>query len=475
MPDNEEDASEHLMAIKSLLKAVECNKNEEESENRFSCKPLIGLLEKSEQSQDFLPILPGLSHKQQRGLIVRAIQKMSKKQSNRFFGSLQKHIECILEEESYVPSSAYTQVNGDEESPVVSDRKSTECLRFLKCAAFCVESFLEGRGHQKEKDNGKSNATKLSVFSQVYEVASSLHNTLFSLHVCGPDGILAQDAVLLMCEKWWLNNGENKESLIAQCLPLIVLKALDDIEFQNSHVKRLYKLREAFLVIDFKNPSSDSLRSLILKVASNPMLVKLSEGKKFLSCLLRDPDLVNDLHVSFRAQIPLSKKSVLLNYGEIYLRSWKGASGDTEEVRETIEHTALQDLMYASIHVSSEATLRAVMTILDVFFCDKKNAEIASLLYRLYNPILWRSLSATNPAVRKNAVRVLEKIFPLHDPTTSKLKHAMEKATKALDTALQDNDPIVRIIASEATAKIAALFWDALPASDIRSLLNRKF
>lgn len=474
MANNEEDVPRDIMAIKILLKAVEY-KDGDLPKSSFLCKPLLELLERSEKSKDFYRISPGISHKQQRGLIVRAIQKMPKKQATRFFGSLQKHIEGILEEEAYVPSSLYAENSDSGDEPhIVPDSKSTECLMFLKCAAFCVETFVEGR-IQEESERAKSTSPKLSILPQVYEVASSLHNILFSLHICGPDGIVAQDAVLEMCEKWWLNNGENKESLIAQCLPLIVLKALNDTEFQNSHVKRLFKLREAFLVIDFKNPSSDSLRSLLLRIASNPLLLKLPEGKKFLSFLLRDPDLINDLHVSFRAQIPMSKKIVLLNYGEIYLRSWKDATGDIDEVQEKIEHSALQDLMYASIHVSSEATLRAILTVLDVFFCDKKNTEIASLLYRMYNPILWRSLSATNPLVRKNAVRVLEKIFPLHDPTTSKTKFAMEKATKALNTALQDKDPNVRIIASEATAKIATLFWDALPAADIRSLLNGMF
>lgn len=473
MPNNEENAPKHQIAIKSLVKAVESNKNEESSENPFSCRPLIRLLVLSGQSKDCDQIVPGLTHKQQRDLMIRAIQNMSKKQSNRFFGGLKKHVEAVVAEEAYVPSSAYGESSGgDEDSAITPDKKSTECLCFLKCAAFCVEMFLEGRV-QQEKERGKSLGLELSILSQVYEVASTLHRILFSLHVCGPDGIATQDSVLEMCEKWWMSNGENKESLIAQCLPLIVLKALDDTEFQSSHIKRLFKLREAFLVIDFTNPSSDSLRSLLLRIASNPLLLKLSEGKKFLSCLLGDPDLTKDLHLSFRAQIPMSKKSALLNYGEIYLRSWKDASEGDEELRETIEHIALQDLMHASIHVSSEATLNSVMTVLDAFFCDKKNTEIASMLNRLYSPILWRSLSATNPLVRKNAVRILEKVFPLHDPTTSETKKSMDKATKALDSALQDKDPTVRIMASKATTKIAALFWDALPPAGIRSLLNR--
>ncbi|CAJ1927766.1 unnamed protein product [Cylindrotheca closterium] len=473
MPISDVDAPKHQVAIKSIIRAVESNRSEGSSENSFSCcGPLVRLLVRSGQSKDCDDIVPGLTYKQQRDLIISSIQTMSKKQSNRFFGGLKKHVEGILVNEAYVPSSVYNETSGgDKDSAIIPDDESTKCLCFLKCAAICVGKFLEGR-LQQEKERGKPTGLELSIVPQVYEVASNLHKILFSLHVCGPDGISTQDSVLEMCEKWWLSNGENKESLIAQCLPLIVLKALDDTEFQSSHVKRLFKLREAFLVIDFKNHSSDSLRSLLLRIASNPLLLKLPEGKKFLSCLLRDPDLITDLHISFRAQIPMSKKTALQSYGEIYLWSWRDASQDAEELRETIEHTALQDLMYASIHVSSEATLKSVMTVLDVFFFDKKNTEIASLLYRLYNPILWRSLSATNPLVRKNAVRILEKIFPLHDPTTSDTRNAMDKAIKALDSALQDKDITVRIVAADATAKIAVLFWDVLPASAIRSLLN---
>lgn len=38
------------------------------------------------------------------------------------------------------------------------------------------------------------------------------------------------------------------------------------------------------------------------------------------------------------------------------------------------------------------------------------------MLLNLYEPILWRSLSAANPIVRKNAATLLIDAFPLQNP-----------------------------------------------------------
>jgi condensin-2 complex subunit G2 len=276
-------------------------------------------------------------------------------------------------------------------------------------------------------------------------------------------------------------------------LPLLVLKACDDTDkfTTKAHIVRLHKLRHAFGCIDFADPSSDSLRQLLLRVASNPLCLKLSEGKKFLATLLQqDVHLVKDLHLAFRAQIPEAKPSILQSYGEIYHRAWKEVRenqedddddderGEAKSIRNAIEHQVLQDLMHSVIHVASPGTFQSILTVLEPLHADKKNKEVANLLFRLYSPILWRSLAATNPGVRKNAVVILEKVFPLHDPLnrhqTNSMKDAVLKATEAMQVALQDADPAVRVAASGATARSCAMFWEALPSQEIRSLLNRK-
>eukprot|EP00980_Cylindrotheca_fusiformis_P016523 scaffold4949_cov134-Cylindrotheca_fusiformis.AAC.2 len=471
---SDEESRNFKAAVKALVKSVEGNSLDDEKagETRYSCKPLIRLFEASSQ-QDSLGL--ALTTKQQRLLLLETIRHFPKKQANRFFSGLKSIVEQILAEEAYIPASAFEDEDtdaADSSKDVKEDMKSNECLQFLRHVAECVQAFVEGRrDHAKEK--GLVAGSQILILPQVYDVAVDLHSVLFSLHTCGAKGVTTQNAVLKVCETWWLANGVHRETLIAQCLPLLVLKALEDNESQNTYIKRIFQLNKAFLVIDFTKPSSDSLRSLLLRVASSPRVLRLGEGKKLLACLLQDPDLVEDLHLSFRAQFPETRKSVLRAYGEIYFRAWKKSLEDTsEEVQDAIEHKALQDLMHASIHLSSQATLNSVVTVLEPIFNDKKATKTAEVLYRLYNPILWRSLSSANPLVRKNSVAVLEKVFPLHNPAFSQAKEAVEKGTNALKSALQDKDPRVRVAAAAATANICSLFWEALPSTEIRTLLN---
>lgn len=454
---------------KALLSAVENDDSE------ISCKALLNVFQSSSPSKS---------------QILETIQFFPKSSAKRFFSGLKAILESIISEEAYVPDSAFEEENEDQEDDeeITPDEKSTECLHFLKYAALSVKAHVEGRLEQK-KNQAKSQDERrqsvlmkqqLPILPQVHEVAFDLHNILLSLHSCGPESLGTLQAILSLCESWWFANAAHRDTLIAQCLPILVIQALDGKEFLKSHIQKLYKLRDAFHVIDFDNPSSDSLRQLLLRVASNPLCLKISEGKKFLASLFQDRDLVVDLHLAFRAQMPEAKSSVLQAYGEIYHRAWKHAAEaeesvqleEEESVRDYLEHQTLQDLMHAVIHVASPTTHKSILTLLEPIHADKKSPEVASLLYRLYSPILWRSLAAANPIVRKNSIVVLEKVFPLQD---GEVKVAVEKATGALKNALEDVDPRVRVAGSEATARICAMFWDALPSADIRMLLNRKY
>ncbi len=489
------------MAIKALATAIE-NSNAT-GEDAFNCDQLCRLFEPSKKSD---ALVAGYSVKQQQTLLWNALKngstdKSNKNQLKRFFAGLHSIVERIIEDEAYIPKSIKDDKDGfndnnDNDYYVKPDKKSDERLLVLKCAALAVQAFLQGRIiRQKEKEDQHKRRVPLKAPPQVFQIASALHETLFPLHSCGSPAVPAKTAILSLCETWWLSQAENREALIVQCLPLLVLNASDDdmdAFTKKTHIQRLHKLRDAFGCIDFADPSSDSLRELLLRVASNPVCLQMTEGKKFLAGLLQqDVHLVKDLHKAFRAQIPEAKTSILKSYGEIYHRAWKevrqnqdlDATEDDEDeeeeivnIREAIEHEVLQDLMYSLIHMDSPTTFNSVLAVLEPLHADKKNNEVASLLYRLYSPILWRGLSAPNSRIRKNAVVVLEKVFPLQDPMNSlSMKNDVLKATEALEVALKDDDPLVRVAASGATARTCAVFWEILPPQEIRSLLNRKF
>jgi condensin-2 complex subunit G2 len=434
-------------------------------------------------------LLPGLSTKQQRSLILATVQGFHKGHARRFFSGVKTIVEGIVSEEAFIPESA-CYAEGEEDhrqeeidfTDITPDTKSTEALQFLKYSAMCVDAYLDGRKPVAVESSSKQTSKQqkpqqLSIIAQVYDVALDLHNVLFSLQSCGAEGTLTLNTILSLCENWWHANGANRENLIVQCLPLVVLQTMDgDNNLQKSQVKRLFQLRDAFQVIDFANPSSDALRSLLLRVASNPLCLSMPEGKRFLAALFQEPLLVSDLHIAIRAQIPEARKTVLTAYGEIYFKAWKDAADAPEEIREAIEHEALQDLMHGVIHVASPATHKSILTLLEpIHEHAKKSPEMEGLLFRLYGPILWRSLSVANPRVRCSAMAVLAQVFPLQDPSHTQTQVAIAKGTSALKSALKDADPRVRVAGSEATAKICAFFWSALPAADIRMLLNRTY
>ena len=493
-------AKQESLAIKALVTAIE--DSNATGEDAFNCKQLCRLFQPTKKSD---ALVPGHTPKQQQSLLWNALKngstdKSNKNQLKRFFAGLHSIVERIIEDEAYVPESIKDKKDKANQemtdTEVKSDKKSDERLLVLKCAALAVRAFLEGRIiRQKEKEDQQKRRVTLKVPPQILQIASALHETLFPLHSCGAPAVPAKTAILSLCETWWLSQAENRESLIVQCLPLLVLNASDesiDAFTTKTHIQRLYKLRDAFGVIDFADPSSDSLRELLLRIASNPVCLQMPEGRKFLAGLLQqDVHLVKDLHRAFRAQIPEAKPSILKSYGDIYHRAWKevrqNQDDETEDededaedeemvsIRQAIEHEVLQDLMYSVIHMDSATTFQSILTVLEPLHSDKKNNEVASLLHRLYSPILWRSLAATNSRIRKNAVVVLEKVFPLHDPFNSlSMKDNVLKSTKALEVALQDVDPLVRVAASGATASTCAVFWEILPSQEIRTLLNSK-
>eukprot|EP00339_Tiarina_fusa_P025462 CAMPEP_0117012226 /NCGR_PEP_ID=MMETSP0472-20121206/10337_1 /TAXON_ID=693140 ORGANISM="Tiarina fusus, Strain LIS" /NCGR_SAMPLE_ID=MMETSP0472 /ASSEMBLY_ACC=CAM_ASM_000603 /LENGTH=1300 /DNA_ID=CAMNT_0004715245 /DNA_START=89 /DNA_END=3991 /DNA_ORIENTATION=+ len=465
---------EAKQVLKALMASVEkCD--HEKSRNSYSCDAFLRLFQpdKSMGTADDA-IAPGLTSKQFQSLVFATVSSMQKNTAKRFFSGLCSVLESIISEEAYVPASAFVGEDENENAnhshdEIVADVESTECLHFIKYAAMCVSAYLQTRIAQA-KEKRLSIGMQIQVLAEVYDVAATLHNILLSLHTCGPESTNSQNAVLAMCAAWWFANASSRDALIAQCLPILVLQTLE-ADFHNSHMTKLYKLRDAFRVIDFTNPSSDSLRQLLLRATSNPRCLRMQEGRKFIAFLFQETDLIKDLHMAIRAQIPDAKPTVLKCYGEIYHRAWKNAA-DSPIIRDEIEHHALQDLMYAAIHVSSTETARSILAVLEPLHDDKKTPAVAGLLYRSYGPIVWRSLAAANPLVRKNAVVVLEQVFPLNDPRENHMKEAVSRATDALKRSLQDKDPRVRVAGCDATASICALFWEALPASEIRILLK---
>jgi condensin-2 complex subunit G2 len=483
---------------------------EQQPDHSTSVASLVALFSSSKDRNEFLEIIKSSS--------------FHKNHARRLFGALLQIINDIVNKEEFIPANAFHDHGEDERRnsqetmdsnnmdrsdrllnvaslpPVTPDEESTRAMHFMKYTAMMVQSYLTNILSRSNSRETKSRLRKPhDVMDEVKEITEILHNSLFELNSCGREGLAVQKSIVSLCEAYWTGNFVDRNDYVTSLIPLLVLRTLDG-NATKADIKRLWDMKDALHLISFQDESVAFLRSLLLRTITSLLYVKSIEGRKMIAHLFQlDRSLVKDLHTAIKVQIPMATKAVLPLYGDIYWRAWKEAaeandesSGSDENVRvsedrndhdssfsdlksikESIEDV-LQELMNASVHVGSPHMAKSLRCILDQFHAQKKNPEVDLLLYELYTPILWRSLSAANPMVRVNASYILARTFPLRNPNLGSihLKEVNDKAVESLLCLLNDNDHKARVAGCNATVQILATTWDALSTKDIRILLN---
>lgn len=261
------------------------------------------------------------------------------------------------------------------------------------------------------------------------------------------------------------------------------------------------KMRTALLELDLEDDgpetSSGDLRAQLMRTALHPLFVSSAEGRRFCAFALGElsPTLVPDMHAVIRNELPLvKKKSSLDDYGDIYYRAWRAASGQTLMQVEL----CIESLASLAIYVARPALARAVRRVLNAFHNEKMNSgggaasasetatvigagsssvgqDVDSMLARLYKGVLWRSLRAHNPSVRHNAAALFFDAFPLIDPEARATERdaALQAQFDQLEALLADSDAGVRCVAVHGVCRVLGTFWEMIPFATTQTLLLR--
>ncbi|GMH86994.1 hypothetical protein TrST_g1498 [Triparma strigata] len=411
-----------------------------------------------------------------------SLQTLSRKESTSFFRSLKQTVETILSEELYVPEALFEDADSSlisKKGDITCDEQASIHLNFLKVAAESVMSFAEaneslfkGDKNGMETYEGKSNK-KLTLEESICGTARILHDNLvdFSKLFVDPATSL-QLTIMSMCELFYTKSFNGSADLILNLLPLLLIKSCD-MNCREEDVTRVWNLREAFNEIAFEDDGMDIFKKFLMKTVGATSYLASDDGVKFLVYIMTvERSLTVDVQEAIKSQLVKANAKQLRTYGEVYLRAWKGCVD--EKTRSDIEEVCLQPLMEASMTVTSSNLARNIRKCLEPVHAAKTDPEVDGLLFKLYNPILWRNVNAANGHVRIFASGVLADTFPLHDPSAdAQAKIAtIQKGVDALSSLLVDKDVRVRVAASENSAKVLSAMWDHLPVKDVRQLLN---
>ncbi|KAL5556803.1 hypothetical protein UlMin_039039 [Ulmus minor] len=299
--------------------------------------------------------------------------------------------------------------------------------------------------------------------------AQELHVNLIVLEA---DGVLASE-ISNLCEEWWKGDLEGRESLISQFLPFLLSRSLTLKKKQDVH--RVCALREAFAMFDFEDESIEDLKLLLIRCVIAPVYMKTDEGRRFVAYTFGlNAQLLKELLAMIRSQIPFGRKSMLEAYGDIVFRAWKVAEG---EYRDEIENGFLQGLIEGAIYASSVEFAASIRRVLGAFINQRTTNGVEKLLFRLAEPVIFRSLQVANSNVRQNALYLLLDLFPLEDPeATKEVKDTLlDKEFYLLERLLVDDCPDVRVVAVEGSCRVLHLFWEIIPSPTITKIITKIF
>ncbi|XP_032865632.2 condensin-2 complex subunit G2 isoform X2 [Tyto alba] len=283
-----------------------------------------------------------------------------------------------------------------------------------------------------------------------------------------------QGAIQHVCEMWWEKELEGKEQL-GKTLFIILLKKSLDKAATGADVSRIWNLHQTLLCFDYDSEESNQVKDLLLQCFMSVKYIKKEEGRRFLSFLFSwNVNFIKMIHGTVKNQLQFFPRSLLESISEIYFRAWKKVSGEFVKI---LEYNCIQDFMHHGIHLPRSSPVHSKVREMLCYFHkqSKVHQGVEEMLYRLYQPILWRALKARNSEVRSNAAFLFVDAFPVRDPSfnTEEMDNEIQKQFDELFNLLEDPHPVVRSTGILGVSQISSKYWEMIPPIILADLLKK--
>jgi len=130
-----------------------------------------------------------------------------------------------------------------------------------------------------------------------------------------------------VCEAWFLAQAPEYEQIAPQTISYLLLQSLQESS-KGIDTKRVYAMRSALTLLDFNDPSSQSIKNIILHAYIHPQYLTTVDGRRFLVYAMGlHPPMIGQIYSTIRNQIPNASKTTLDTLGDVIYRAWKSAEG----------------------------------------------------------------------------------------------------------------------------------------------------
>ncbi|NXL76619.1 CNDG2 protein, partial [Leptocoma aspasia] len=285
---------------------------------------------------------------------------------------------------------------------------------------------------------------------------------------------LLQDAIQRVCEMWWEKGLEGKEQLGKTLFVILLRKSLNKAA-TGADIVHVWNLHQTLLCFEYDSDESNEVKDLLLQCFMSVKHIKKEEGRRLLSFLFSwNVNFIKMIHGTVKNQLQFLPRSLIEYISEVYFRAWKKVS---REFIEVLEYNCIQDFMHHGIHLPRSSPVHCkVREMLSYFHKQSKVRQgVEEMLYRLYQPILWRALKARNSEVRANAAFLFVDAFPVRDPsfTAEEMDSEIQKQFEELFSLLEDPHPVVRSTGILGVTQIISKYWEMIPPTILADLLKK--
>ncbi|VDM42273.1 unnamed protein product [Toxocara canis] len=253
--------------------------------------------------------------------------------------------------------------------------------------------------------------------------------------------------------------GNIAESPPSDCHQMLN-QALVSVKGQKKLIKKLYSNSDQLI--------KECSRKELLKAIREPAFLASPEGRKLAAAFLLNIGLEGVWGAICSAGSKQNVKRVLCErYGEVLLLAWKRTEekerGEVVEVLSRVAHFSL--CMEPDVAKNFLAMLQPIR--------KARCKQVDAMLFTIFLPNLWRSLTARNAKVRFNAIKLLAAFYPIITDDDFVNADFEGRQREALLTLLLDDSYGIRIEACKGALSILSSFWITFDGAYIKQLLGK--
>ncbi|KAM3719155.1 Condensin-2 complex subunit [Dirofilaria immitis] len=243
----------------------------------------------------------------------------------------------------------------------------------------------------------------------------------------------------------------------------LLIKATKPIRGQKQLLKRLYLDVNEIL----EKCTVNELRHAVYE----PYFITSLEGKKLAAHFI--PKIGADKFWMLVKRVVTSGKTSRIqcvNYGEVLLLAWKNAVKDgIHNLQYRLERIFMDIVYYALQHLHYNKKFMAMLE----SFGKTRNKQIDAMIYRTFEPNLWRCLKAANETVRFNACCLFLPFYPFISDDDIENVESINMQQGIIVDLLKDDSYGIRSEACRRTLFILSAYFDTFPLNFIKQCLTQ--